>query len=47
MLRSGFKFMMPKKSQIKNLAVWILGIVAGFIFLYAVWRVLINVLSPK
>ncbi len=34
------------KSQIKNLAIWILGIVLGFLLAYGVWRGL-SVLRPK
>ncbi len=36
-----------KKSQAKNLVIWIIGIIASMIFLYFIWRVLTDVLSPK
>lgn len=36
-----------KKSQAKNLIIWIIGIIASMIFLYFIWRVLTDVFSPK
>jgi len=36
----------PRKSQINEFAIWVIGIFAGLLFLYAVWRILINAFSP-